>query len=217
MVDFSKHMRMPIRCNKELRREEKVSRCVNLLTTTQALLPAADSEKWARAPSSFFGEERRPAPEKNRRNSSQYKVVRGAIRVNSDTPAQVEMTSFCVVFHALAHAFSTATFDLQASVVRLRAKTGCREDNVEGGVAVGERAWLEAAMMNPSGLKVLEQGLGRRRALPFHSQEWSISNFPCSPILNITAHSMKNVAFHSFSDVRWLCYQFSLPHSYISL
>ena len=30
-----------------------------------------------------------------------------------------------------------------------------------------------------------------------HSQEWSISNFPCSPTGNVTSHSMENVAFHS--------------------
>ena len=32
---------------------------------------------------------------------------------------------------------------------------------------------------------------------PFHSQEWSISNFPCSVTRDITSHSMKNLAFHS--------------------
>ena len=37
--------------------------------------------------------------------------------------------------------------------------------------------------------------------LPFHSQEWSISNFPCSLTRNITSHSMENLAFHSL--VRW--------------
>ena len=36
---------------------------------------------------------------------------------------------------------------------------------------------------------------------PFHSQEWSISNFPCSLTRNITSHSMKNLAFHSL--LRW--------------
>ena len=30
---------------------------------------------------------------------------------------------------------------------------------------------------------------------PFHSQEWSISNFPWNP-RNITSHSVKNLAFH---------------------
>ena len=34
-----------------------------------------------------------------------------------------------------------------------------------------------------------------------NSQEWSISNFPCSPNRNITSHSRKNVAFHS--SLRW--------------
>ena len=32
---------------------------------------------------------------------------------------------------------------------------------------------------------------------PFHSQEWSSSNFPCSLPKTITSHSMKNLAFHS--------------------
>ena len=36
---------------------------------------------------------------------------------------------------------------------------------------------------------------------PFHSQEWSISNFPCSLTRNITSHRMKNFAFHSL--LRW--------------
>ena len=36
---------------------------------------------------------------------------------------------------------------------------------------------------------------------PFHSQEWSISNFPCSLTRDITSHSMKNLAFHSL--LRW--------------
>ena len=34
------------------------------------------------------------------------------------------------------------------------------------------------------------------KCLTFHSQEWSISNFPCSLTRNITSHSM-NLAFHS--------------------
>ena len=36
---------------------------------------------------------------------------------------------------------------------------------------------------------------------PFHSGEWSISNFSCSLSRNITSQSMKNVAFHSL--LRW--------------
>ena len=34
-----------------------------------------------------------------------------------------------------------------------------------------------------------------------NSQEWSISNFPCSLTRNITSHSMKNLTFHS--SLRW--------------
>ena len=37
--------------------------------------------------------------------------------------------------------------------------------------------------------------------LPFHSQEWSISDFPCCLTRNITWHSMKNLAFQSL--LRW--------------
>ena len=49
---------------------------------------------------------------------------------------------------------------------------------------------------------------------PFHSQEWSISNFPCSLTTNMISDSVTNLAFHSYTDERWLYYQFSLPHSY---
>ena len=52
---------------------------------------------------------------------------------------------------------------------------------------------------------------------PFHSQEWSISNFPCSLTRNITPPSMEKLLFTAYSDERWLRYQFSLPHSYNSL
>ena len=37
---------------------------------------------------------------------------------------------------------------------------------------------------------------------PFHSQEWSISNFPCSLARNITSHSLKNLAFHTLLRLR---------------
>ena len=37
--------------------------------------------------------------------------------------------------------------------------------------------------------------------LPFHFQEWSISNFSCSLTRNVTSQSVKNLAFHS--SVRW--------------
>ena len=48
--------------------------------------------------------------------------------------------------------------------------------------------------------------LFRVRGRPFHSQEWSISNFPCSLARNITSHSMKNLAFLAYSDGRLLYY-----------
>ena len=34
-------------------------------------------------------------------------------------------------------------------------------------------------------------------AWPFHSQEWSISNFSCSLTRNTTSHGVEKVAFHS--------------------
>ena len=45
--------------------------------------------------------------------------------------------------------------------------------------------------------------------IPFHSQEWSISNFLCSLTRNITSHSVKNLAFQTVDKI-WLNYQFSL-------
>ena len=36
---------------------------------------------------------------------------------------------------------------------------------------------------------------------PNHSQEWSMSNFPCSFIKNITSHSMENLIYNSL--LRW--------------
>ena len=50
-----------------------------------------------------------------------------------------------------------------------------------------------------------------------HQREWSTSNFPCSPTRNITSLSIENLAFHRLRKWRWLFYQFSLPHLYISL
>ena len=44
---------------------------------------------------------------------------------------------------------------------------------------------------------------------PFHSQEWSISNSPCS-LLHHTV--WRTWLFIAYSDKRWLYYQFSLPH-----
>ena len=52
---------------------------------------------------------------------------------------------------------------------------------------------------------------------PFTPREWSISNFPCSLTRNTTSPSMKNLVFHiAYSEER-LYYQFSPPHTYISL
>ena len=40
-----------------------------------------------------------------------------------------------------------------------------------------------------------------KQTKPFHSWEWSMSNFSCSPTRNITSHSKENLAFHSL--LRW--------------
>ena len=61
--------------------------------------------------------------------------------------------------------------------------------------------------------------------LPFHFQEWSISNFPCSLIRNTTSHGIKNVAFHSLLRgqvivlpiLTTLLVQISLTLSHLSL
>ena len=50
------------------------------------------------------------------------------------------------------------------------------------------------------------------RPWPFHSQEWSSSNFSCSLASNFTSHSMKNVAFRSL--LRWK--MIALPNSHCS-
>ena len=56
---------------------------------------------------------------------------------------------------------------------------------------------------------------------PFHSWDWSISNFPCSLTNNITSHSMKNLAFHSLLIMILLpiltpsCIHFSLTLSFL--
>ena len=54
---------------------------------------------------------------------------------------------------------------------------------------------VELARKSRSSLKLL---LARNSPLTLsHSQEWSISNFPCSLTRNIASPSMKNLAFHS--------------------
>ena len=35
-----------------------------------------------------------------------------------------------------------------------------------------------------------------------HSHEWSISNFSCSLNRNVTSHSLKNLAFHGFTQMK---------------
>ena len=43
--------------------------------------------------------------------------------------------------------------------------------------------------------------LNRNKLYPFHSWEWSKSNFPSSPTRNITSHSKENLAYYSL--LRW--------------
>ena len=45
---------------------------------------------------------------------------------------------------------------------------------------------------------------------PFHSQEWSVSNFPCSLTRNSTSHSMKNLTFHR--SLRWSMNQYTINY-----
>ena len=62
--------------------------------------------------------------------------------------------------------------------------------------------FVVAAFCNMAGHNVAATICPRfARALPFHSQEWSISNFSCSPTRNMTSHSKENLAFHSL--LRW--------------
>ena len=49
---------------------------------------------------------------------------------------------------------------------------------------------------------------------PFHSQVWSISNFPCTLTKNIMSHSMTNLAFHSLLRLKIIYYQFYFTHTF---
>ena len=51
----------------------------------------------------------------------------------------------------------------------------------------------------------------------FHSKEWSIASFSCSLTGDSTSHSIQNVGFIAYSDVRWLYYQYSHYVSYTLL
>ena len=56
------------------------------------------------------------------------------------------------------------------------------------------------------------------RCYPFHSQVWSSSNFSCSLTSNITSPTIwRTWLFIAYADERWLYYQFSLLHLYVSL
>ena len=70
------------------------------------------------------------------------------------------------------------------------------------------------------GRRTSERGLKQPKSVfkPFHSQEWSISNFTCSLARNITPHSLwRTWLFIAYSEERWLYYRFSPPYLYISL
>ena len=43
-----------------------------------------------------------------------------------------------------------------------------------------------------------------KQAWPFHSQEWSMSNFPCSLTRHITSHSRENLAFRNLLKRRMM-------------
>ena len=54
--------------------------------------------------------------------------------------------------------------------------------------------------------------------LSFHSQEWSISHFSCSLTKNITWHSVKNLAVHSFLRSKMIILpKFTTSHIHFSL
>ena len=70
----------------------------------------------------------------------------------------------------------------------------CRLRSFKTPTSLLAHTWLR---INQSGISLLVWTTLK----PFHSQEWSISNFPCSLTRNITLPSMKNLAFHRL--LRW--------------
>ena len=85
---------------------------------------------------------------------------------------------------------------------RIRADSGARAvqpgiTGLHSAVRIGENRHGVVGMMLTSAANSSACSVD----LPFHSQDWSISNFPCSLTRNITPHGMKNVAVHS--ALRW--------------
>ena len=60
-----------------------------------------------------------------------------------------------------------------------------------------------------------EYSHSRNKLTQFRTQEWLISNLPCSLTRNITPHNMKNLALHSL--LRWKMIILPNSHFYISL
>ena len=63
--------------------------------------------------------------------------------------------------------------------------------------AIHTMKWKQRSMGQPLFFLRLKFPSVLPALLPFHSQEWSTSNFPCSLTSNITSNSWKNSAFHS--------------------
>ena len=81
---------------------------------------------------------------------------------------------------------------------------GAAWDGTEFWFKPGEGAWSCLAWQWERQLTRSQQtaeNLHETFSLLFHSQEWSISNFPCSLTRNITPQSMENLAFHRL--LRW--------------
>ena len=67
---------------------------------------------------------------------------------------------------------------------------------------------ITSAMLPPQGVLVLpgpeaQMAFCTGYRSPFHSQEWSTSNFPSSFTRNITSHRIKNLAVHSSRRWNW--------------
>ena len=68
-----------------------------------------------------------------------------------------------------------------------------------------EYGFLRAAALFNPGTECLPDVFSVTKIRALIIQEWSLSNFPCSLTRNITSHSMKNLTFHAYSDVKLRC------------
>ena len=113
-----------------------------------------------------------------------------ALNVDTDSPHYVEAASMSVP--RFGHSVVTS----QSHVYALGGSSGASMTSVQSMSSVerydvtqgrSRRDWARISRVQES-------------AVPnwiFHSQEWSVSNFPSNIGRNITAHSMENLAFHS--------------------